>query len=115
LKKLMIILPFVAMLTGCPGENVGVGSTRAIQIDGSRVCFSVNKTDVLSRYVISSTQNGEYKEFAKAEFKNLSYPASCINADLPAGYSYGVSYTLNNENYRYTFFKDKDGNILNYQ
>lgn len=114
MKKIIICLPLFFMLTGCPGENVGLGSWRSVMINGEHFCFSVDKHDVLNGYIISSTQQGEYKRFAVARSRRLSYPDSCLNIALPSGYSYGVLYTMNNQHYRYTFFKDNDGNIINW-
>lgn len=114
MKRHILYLPLAFMLVGCPGENVGVGTLRSVMINGNQFCFSVNKKDVLTSYVISSTQHGEYKRFALADSKRLSYPESCLNIVLPPGYAYGVSYTLNDEHFRYTFFKDNDGNIVNW-
>lgn len=111
MKKLITLFPFVFLLTGCPGENLGVGSWRNIIINGSQFCFSMNKTDVLNDFNISSRQGEEVKIFAYRYSEKLYYPDTCINIDLPPGYAYGVSYTLNGESYRYTFVKDNDGVI----
>jgi hypothetical protein len=61
-----------------------------------------------------SVDTGKYKEFAASGVKNLSYPESCIEIALPAGYAYEVSYTLNERDYYYPFFKDNDGRIMSY-
>lgn len=48
-------------LSGCVGENLGVGEWKSIYIDGPQICFTVDKSDVLTRYVLSSTQGGNTK------------------------------------------------------
>jgi hypothetical protein len=112
MKKFVALLALIFLLTACPGENLGIGSWRNISVDHRRICFSVDKADVLSRYVLSSTQGGDYKELATAEFAHLSYPDTCINVQLKPGYTYQASYTMNNSNYRYSFFIDNDWNII---
>jgi hypothetical protein len=59
-------------------------------------------------------QSGEYKHLAIDDNKKSAYPQSCIDISLPAGYAYEVSYTLNDQNYYYPFFKDNDGRVINY-
>ena len=73
---------------------------------------SVDKADVLSRYVVSSTQNGQYIEFTNKSDIHLSYPNTCMPLPLTPGCTDGASYTLNNENYRYVFFIDNDWNVV---
>ncbi|SMG25563.1 putative T6SS immunity periplasmic lipoprotein [Cedecea sp. NFIX57] len=98
-------------LSGCVGENLGVGEWKSIYIDGPQICFTVDKSDVLTRYVLSSTQGGEYKVLAVTDHDSLSYPDTCINIELTPGYIYQASYTMNKVNYRYSFFIDNDRHI----
>lgn len=114
MKLKILLIPIISMLIGCPGENLNIPEQRAIIINGNRFCFSVDEKDILNGYSISSTQHGEYKNLAAAEFQKRSYPESCIEISLPDGYSYEVSYTLNGRNYYYPFFKDNDGRVINY-
>lgn len=106
-RALALLLLAVA---GC-GVRDRAAPWRAIFVDKEHVCFSMDKKDVLSRYNISSTQDGIYKEFAVKEHVSFSYPDSCINLTLTPGYTYGVSYTLNNKNYRYVFFVDNQWHV----
>lgn len=115
MKKKVLLLSLTLIIVGCPGEKNNIPEQRSVMINDNHICFSTDKNDSLNGYVISSTQNGKYKEFAAAEFKNLSYPESCIEIALPAGYAYEVSYTLNERDYYYPFFKDNDGKIMSYQ
>lgn len=115
--KKIILLIMVVLLTGCPrrgfeGQQLGV--VRAIYIDGSRVCFTVNKNDVLSRYVLSI--NGkQYKRILVDDFVHLSYPDTCFNINLDKGVRYAASYTLNNKHYKYTFIIDNEGTLIDFR
>nr|WP_159465855.1 putative T6SS immunity periplasmic lipoprotein [Scandinavium goeteborgense] len=111
MKRFMLI-PLIAILTGCPGENVGVGSWRSYNIFDNTICFTVDKSDVLSRYNVSSMQGDTYKTLAVAERVALSYPDTCIKVSLSPGYVYASSYSLNGEKYRYNFFIDNNGQVL---
>ncbi len=114
MKKKVLFLPLALTIVGCPGEKITIPEQRSVMINENHLCFSVDKHDVLNRYVVSSTQKGKYKEFAAADLKSFSYPESCIEIALPAGYAYEVSYTLNERDYYYPFFKDNDGRIMSY-
>lgn len=114
MKHYMAFLPLFTTLAGC-GAGDRVAPWRAIVVDKRHVCFSVDNTDVLSRYHISSMQEGKFKTFASEEPVALSFPDSCLNLTLNPGYTYGVSYTLNGSNYRYVFFIDNDGNVSSNQ
>lgn len=85
---------------------------RSFPIMNNLLCFSVNKSDVLSRYGVYSEQGSVYKILAERSRVTLSYPESCLKVPLTPGYIYATSYTLNGENYRYNFFIDKNGKIL---
>lgn len=104
----------VVLLTGCPrrgyeGEESGVN--RAIYIDDNRVCFTVNKDEVLSRYVLS-TNGKEYERLLVDEFVHLNYPDTCFKVYLNKGVRYAVSYTLNDKNYKYAFIIDNEGTFI---
>lgn len=114
MRHFFTLLPCFAILTGC-GAGDRAAPWRSILVDKEKVCFSVNKDDVLSRYNISVTQDGKYKEYASEQTLSLSYPASCVKLALTPGYTYGVSYTLNNINYRYVFFIDNGWNVQSSQ
>ncbi|MDY0973060.1 putative T6SS immunity periplasmic lipoprotein [Siccibacter turicensis] len=112
IKRAVILL--LIMLTGCPGkgrEGAESGSRRAVYIDNSRLCFSVDKNEVLSRYVLS-TNAQQYNELLSGDFAHLIYPETCFTVTLEAGISYGTSYTINGKHYYYTFIIDKAGNVL---
>lgn len=79
------------------------------------LCFSVNKSEVLSRYGVYSQQGEDYKILAEATRVALSYPETCVKVSLTSGYIYATSYTLNGKNYRYNFFIDNNGKILSTQ
>jgi len=112
--KKIVMFVMLLLLTGCPrrgyeGEELGV--KRAIYIDGNRVCFTVNKNDVLSRYGLSI--NGKYhKRILVDDFVHLTYPDTCFKVNLEKGVLYAASYTLNDENYKYAFIIDKEGTVI---
>ncbi len=112
--KYFFVLPIVMLLTGCPGkgrEGAETGERQSIYIDNGRVCFTVNPKDILSRYVLS-TDGSDYKELLVGDGVHLSYPDSCFSVNLDKGIVYGVSYTLNEKNYYYTFILDSNGKAL---
>ncbi|AIR62922.1 hypothetical protein F3J34_23395 [Klebsiella sp. Ap-873] len=109
MKYFAAFIPVCILLVGCVGENIGVGEWRSYDIINGNLCFTVDKSDVLSRYSISSIQDGYDKDLATVEFKHLIYPDTCIKVPLTRGYIYQTSYTLNNKVYRYGFFIDNNG------
>ncbi|MCK6953315.1 putative T6SS immunity periplasmic lipoprotein [Enterobacter bugandensis] len=108
------LLLSIICLAGCPvkgKEGAASGERRSIYVYDGRVCFSVDKKDILSRYVLAS--NGKnYSELLKGDLAVLSYPATCFNVSLNKGVVYGAHYTLNKKNFYYTFIVDNQGNIL---
>ncbi len=97
MKKSIFFLPILLFLAGCPGkgrEGAESGERRAIYVDGSRVCFTIDKNDVLTRYILS-TNGREYKKLLVGDFKYLTYPSTCFTVNLEKGLVYGASYTLN--------------------
>ena len=109
--KRLLLIPVLSTLAGC-GAGDRVPPWRSFPIIDDLLCFSVNKSDVLSRYGIYSEQGRDYKILAERSRVTLSYPESCLKVPLTPGYIYATSYTLNGENYRYNFFIDKNGKIL---
>lgn len=91
MKLKILFIPIISMLTGCPGENLNIPEQRTVMINGNHICFSVDEKEILNGYSVSSVQHGEYKELATAEFEKRSYPDSCIDIALPAGYAYEIS------------------------
>ncbi|EHS7647100.1 hypothetical protein KWH26_003710 [Salmonella enterica] len=113
MKRLWLIIPAVVMLSGCPGKG-NIVEKRGISVDSERVCFSVDKHDVLTTYYLSSNEGGEKEIMASDTRKpiSLSYPATCFNIALKKGFQYGAYYTLNNKPFRYDFFIDNNGNVV---
>ncbi|WP_370527967.1 putative T6SS immunity periplasmic lipoprotein [Atlantibacter sp. RC6] len=108
------MIPVLLVLTGC-GAGDRLPAWRSFPILNDLLCFSVNKSDVLSRYGVYSEQGSDYKTLAEKSRVTLSYPESCVKLPLTPGYIYATSYTLNGENYRYNFFIDKNGQVLSTQ
>ncbi|HDR2628021.1 TPA: hypothetical protein QCI66_004336 [Enterobacter cancerogenus] len=112
MKKLVLLLPLLVLLTGCPGrDGLKMGERRSIYVDGDRVCFTVNKDDVLSRYQLA-TNGQDYKLLFSGDAVRLSYPDTCFTAALEQAVTYGASYALNGKNYTYTFIIDHEGNVI---
>lgn len=112
MKKLILLIPMAVLLSGCPGrDGMKMSERRSIYIEGDRVCFTVGKQDVLTRYVF--TTNGQnYKVLFSADAVHLSYPETCFPVKLERGVMYGANYALNGKNYSYTFIIDNEGTIL---
>ncbi|EFC57506.1 TPA: lipoprotein [Enterobacter cancerogenus] len=105
---------FLLFLTGCPGkgrEGEASGIRQSIYIDRNYVCFTVDKKRILSRFILS-TNGKHYKELLKGDFLHLSYPGTCFTVNLDRGIVYGTSYTIDNNNYYYTFIIDQEGNVV---
>lgn len=114
MKKWIFFLPLLLLLAGCPGkgrEGAESGERRAIYVDGNHVCFTIDKNDVLNRYILS-TNGREYKKLIVGDFKHLIYPNTCFTVTLEKGVVYGASYTLNAKNHYYTFIITNDGKVL---
>ncbi|MFH7826318.1 putative T6SS immunity periplasmic lipoprotein [Kluyvera chengduensis] len=109
--KHYFLIPALFALAGC-GAGDSVPPWRSFPIINNSLCFSVNKSDVLSRYGVYSEQGNEYKTLAENSHVALSYPETCLKIPITPGYIYAASYTLNGTNYRYNFFIDRNGQIL---
>ncbi|WP_324723384.1 putative T6SS immunity periplasmic lipoprotein [Lelliottia sp. JS-SCA-14] len=108
--KRLIIIPLICLLSGCPGGRPApeIGYT---YINGERLCFSVNKKDVLNYYRIESDQEEGYSVIKHDSNLNLSYPDDCINIKWEYGYSYAISYGLNGKHYIHEFFINNNGQL----
>jgi len=114
MKRIIALVPLCLLLAGCPGgsrEGKELGEWRPISIGTNSICFSVNSKDVLSRYVLTSHENG-YQQLLIGDFAHLSYPDTCFNPKLKSGADYAASYTLNNKVYYYTFTIDNHGGVV---
>jgi len=114
MRKILIILPAMFMLVGCPGGQL-TPHPRATFINGNYLCFSTDKKDVLEYYTITSTETGKIKSIANSggKDKHLSYPDTCININWEYGYSYVALYVLNGNSYDHEFFIDNNGQLTN--
>lgn len=112
MKKILLITPLVIVLTGCPGGNPAPHH-RYTYINDEKLCFSVDKKDVLKYYRIESNQYNGYSIIKSDEALNLSYPNDCIFVKWNYGYSYSISYGLNGKNYVHSFFIDNNGLLTN--
>lgn len=113
MKRVLLIVPVVIMLSGCPGKG-NIVEKRGISVDHAHVCYSIDMNDVLTTYYLSSNEGGEKEIMASDSRKpvSLSYPDTCFNIALKKGYQYGAYYTLNNKPYRYDFFIDNNWNVV---
>lgn len=114
MNKPILLLSIIFLLCGCPGagrEGAESGERRSVFIDGDNICFTINKAEILSRYILSTNDN-DNKKLLVNDFVNLSYPNTCFKTHFEKGVVYGVSYTINKENYYDTFIFDKDDRII---
>lgn len=112
MRRIIYMLPVALVLAGCPGGKPAPHA-KFTYINGERLCFSVDKNDVLDYYRIESNQEKGYTMVKYDEGLHLSYPDDCINVKWNYGYSYTVSYGLNDKNYIHRFFIDNNGQLTN--
>lgn len=108
--KRLSFLPLLLLLVGCLGGNPAA-EHRSVFMQRNVICFSVNKSDVLNYYRISSVQDGKYHIITADEQLNLTYPDTCFKVKLTKGYKYNVAYGLNGIKYSDYFFIDNDGRL----
>lgn len=112
--KTLFIIPLIVLLTGCPGkgkEGAQYGERRAIYIEGDRICFTLDKKDVLESYSLVTSRNVSY-ELINNYSSKLRYPDTCFTVNLEKAVVYGVDYIINQKIYYYSFIIDNDGQIL---
>lgn len=113
MKKLLII-PLVILLTGCPGkgkEGAQYGERKAIHIEGNRICFTLDKHEVLESYNLSPNQDANNK-LLRNYYAQLIYPDTCFHVNLEKAVVYGTRYTINQKKYYYTFIIDNHGQVI---
>jgi len=113
MKRLML-LPLIALLNGCPGgtDRLDLGKWQAISIDAERICYTVNKQDVLSSYYLEEYGKGKsiiLLSSGRNSNLNILYPSTCFNAAIKQGYQYEASYKLNGVKHYYRFTIDNNG------
>jgi len=104
----------VMLLAGCIGkDNKGTqyAKMRSVYIDRDRVCFSVNKKEVLSNYEFSAIGK-THKVLISGRSTHLSYPGSCFTVPLERGVIYRANYMLDKKNYYDAFIMDSSGYVI---
>lgn len=112
--RIPVLIMSVILLTGCPRkgyEGAQYGSWRAIHIGGNRICFTLDKDDVLESYRIGPNSNVSHKLLYNYSTQ-LSYPDTCFTAHLEKAMIYGARYMINKQWYNYSFIIDNDGQVL---
>ncbi|MDX6020143.1 hypothetical protein SIL08_07635 [Scandinavium sp. V105_16] len=62
MNKPLLLLPIIFLLCGCAGrEGAESGERRSVFIEGDNICFTINKAEILSRYILSSNDNDNKK------------------------------------------------------
>lgn len=110
MRKIML-LTLIALLFGCVSKDSQHVRRGGVFIDGNRVCFSVNKNQVLSHYEFSAIGK-VYSSLLSGRSKHLSYPDSCFMLPLENGVIYRANYIVDNENYYNVFIKDNTGHVI---
>lgn len=111
MKKIILTFPLISLLIGCPG-GPRAPEPRATFINGERLCFSIDKKDVLSYYTISSSESSDHEKLRWEEGLHRSYPDTCIKMKFKFGYIYYINYGLNNRDYEHDFFIDNNGYLI---
>ena len=116
MKRRLFIAPLLLTLAGCPGsgDRLAHGMWRDITVLKETVCFSINKKDKLEYYYLSSNKDNKVTDILtnSDEHLTLSYPKTCLKANLEKGLQYYSKYTLNGVNYRYNFYIDNNWNVI---
>lgn len=111
MKKLLLLIPLVVLLTGCPGKDGIKGAHhRPFYVDSRRVCFTRDKAAVLNRYILA-INNTDYTKLLVGNSLQLSYPDTCFTVKLEKAVMYTSSYTLDDKRYFYTFIIDNEGHV----
>ena len=110
--KRLIIVPVIFLLSGCPGGNPAP-HPRATFINGDRLCFSIDKKDLLNYYTVDESENGKIQTVVSSGYNKLnsSYPDNCIDVKWKSNHTYVVNYGLNDKKYVYEFFTDSNGKL----
>ncbi|WP_186370593.1 MULTISPECIES: putative T6SS immunity periplasmic lipoprotein [Enterobacteriaceae] len=108
----LVILPVILLLSGCPGGNPAP-HPRATFINGDRLCFSIDKKDLLNYYTVDESENGKIQTVVSSGYNKLnsSYPNNCIDVKWKSNHTYVVNYGLNDKKYVHEFFTDSNGLI----
>ncbi|QUG73686.1 hypothetical protein GKQ23_01175 (plasmid) [Erwinia sp. E602] len=117
--SLFTVTPLIFLLTGCPGEGDRLiyNHWRSIYLSPEKVCFSVDKKDVLKKYSLEYIKKISSESVLESGYGNpgLSYPETCFDIKLKTGYKYYAYYILNDTKYRYVFFIDNNWNVFSMQ
>jgi len=112
--KKLLITSLVVLLTGCPGkgkEGAQYGERKAIHSEGNRVCFTLDKNDVLESYSLSPNHD-VIDKLLRNYSAQLIYPDTCFHVNLEQAVVYGTRYTVNQKMYYYTFIIDNHGQVI---
>jgi hypothetical protein len=106
------------LLTGCPGgaDRMPYDNYGWISVNKEKVCFSLDKKEILSSYHLSSNENGKpvtLLDSGRDEGHNLSYPNTCFQVDIKQGQQYTALYIINNIKYQYRFIVDNNWTVIN--
>lgn len=107
MSKLLLVIPVMILLTGCPGRHGIKSDFQSVYIDGQRVCFTIDNQKVLTRYAVKRN-NPNYEFVLDGDDVQLSYPDSCFTTSLEKGEVYNVDYTVDGKNYYYKFIIDNE-------
>ncbi|MRS88626.1 hypothetical protein GJV04_01040 [Enterobacteriaceae bacterium RIT714] len=114
--KPLLAVSLCLFLTGCPSGNRAIYDHQGwISVNSERICYSINKSEVLSSYYLESNEGNKQNIILSSGYQSvaLSYPNSCFNITLKSGYQYEALYILDGVNYHYYFFIDNNWNIKN--
>lgn len=111
MSKILLVIPVIMLLVGCPGRHVKKSEFQSVYIDGQRVCFTIDKQKILTRYAVKRN-NPNYEFVLHGDDVQLSYPDSCFTASLEKGEVYNVDYTVDGKNYYYKFIIDNENHHL---
>lgn len=113
-----ITLPAISiiLLSACQSDadRLVFDQWRPLSVDNQRICYSLNKDDVLNYYDLTSSEGGAIHSLLNSGYEplSLSYPHSCIDIKLKTGFVYVTLYILNGVKYRYDFFIDNSWNVV---
>ncbi|WP_146001014.1 putative T6SS immunity periplasmic lipoprotein [Chimaeribacter californicus] len=112
-KRAVIPLIFILSLSSCVGDRLEFRNKGTVYLEGNRlICIKSTPGDILTYYLLSSSENNYAPPLAVAVDIKRAYPDTCINSvTLKENVAYDLNYILNDIKYKAEFSVDKSSTI----